>query len=175
MRDVVVNRQLQHFRIDHDELALIGGQPVQQRHDHGVDGDRFARAGGSGDQQMRHAGEIDHHRAAADILAQHQRQCAGMLFVLLCRHQFAQRHQFAFRIRQLDADNVLARHHGDAHRHGAHGAGDVVGEADHAGRFCARCGFQLIQRDHRSWPDLDDPPADAEILKHGFEQAGVFG
>ena len=77
MRDAVVDGELEHLRIDHDQPALVGLQPVEQAQDHGVDGDRLAGAGGAGDQQMRHAREIDDHRLAADGLAEAERQLGG--------------------------------------------------------------------------------------------------
>ncbi len=67
MRDAVVDGQLQHLRVDHQEAALVGRQPVEQRQDHGVDADRLARAGGAGDQQMRHARQVGDHRRAGDV------------------------------------------------------------------------------------------------------------
>ena len=82
MRDAVIDRQLQHLRVDHDQPALVGRQPVEQRQDHRVDRDRLARAGGAGDQQMRHAGEVGDHRLAADRLAERERQLGlGVLVV----------------------------------------------------------------------------------------------
>ena len=90
MRDAVVDRQFQHLRIDQDQPALIGRQPIQQRQDHRVDADRFARSGGAGDHQMRHARQIGDHRLAADILAQRQRQAAAVLAHFLARQDFRQ-------------------------------------------------------------------------------------
>ena len=74
MRDAVIDRQFQHLRIDHDQAALFRRQPVEQRQDHRVDGDRLARAGGAGDQQMRHLGEFGDDGLAADGLAEAERQ-----------------------------------------------------------------------------------------------------
>ena len=74
MRDAVVDRELQHLRVDHQEAALLGRQPVEQRQDHGIDADRLARAGRAGHQQVRHARQIGEHRRAGDVLAEHQRQ-----------------------------------------------------------------------------------------------------
>ena len=42
MRDAVVDRQFEHFRIDHDQPALLRAQPIDEAQDHGVDGDGFA-------------------------------------------------------------------------------------------------------------------------------------
>jgi hypothetical protein len=69
VRNTVVNRQFQHLGIDHDQPALLWPQAVVQADDHGVNGDRFARPGDAGDQQMGHACKTDDHRLAADRLA----------------------------------------------------------------------------------------------------------
>jgi hypothetical protein len=74
MRDAVVDRQLEHLRVDHDHAHVLGAGLVQQAEHHRIDRHRLARAGGAGDQQMRHLAEIDHDGPAANILAQRQRQ-----------------------------------------------------------------------------------------------------
>ena len=74
MRDAVIDGEFEHFRIDHDQAALIRAQPIDQAEDHGVDRDRFAGAGGAGDQHMRRAREIDDDGFAADVLAEAERQ-----------------------------------------------------------------------------------------------------
>ncbi len=114
VRDAVIDREFQHLRIDHDQAALLGRQPVEQRQDHGVDGDRLARAGGAGDQQMRHLGEIGDHGLAADGLAEAERQLALGLLEVLRRQQFAQIDGLALLVGQFDADGVAAGHDGDA-------------------------------------------------------------
>ena len=48
--DVGVNPEFDHFRIDENELHLVGSSPEEDRHDHGVDADRFPRSRGAGDQ-----------------------------------------------------------------------------------------------------------------------------
>ncbi len=174
MRNAVIDRQFQHLRIDHDQAALFGLQPVDQAQDHRVDRDRLAGAGGAGDQQMRHAREIDDHRFAADGLAEAERQlCRGFVIASASQH-LAQIDLLAVLVRQFDADGVAARHDGDARRHRAHRAGDVVGKADDARRFDAGRGLQFVKRDHRTRPRIDDLALDAEILKHAFERLGVF-
>ena len=174
MRDVLVDAELQHLGIDHDEAAAIRRQPVEQRQDHGVDRHRLARAGGAADQQMRHAREVGDHRIAADVLAQRQRQAEPVVLVVAGRQQLAQEHRLAPRVGQLDADDVAARHGGDARRYRAHRAGDVVGQADDAARLGAGRGLELVERDHRARPHLHDLALHAEIVEHGLEQAGVL-
>ncbi len=174
MRNAVVDGQFEHLRIDHDQPALVRAEPVDQAQDHGVDGDRFARAGGAGDQEMRHAGEIDDHRLAADRLAEAERQLGGRVVVVFRRQQLAQIDLLARRIGQLDADRVAARHHGDARRYRAHRARYVVGQPDHARRLDAGRGFELVERDDRARPRVDDLAAHAEIVQHAFERGGVL-
>ena len=124
--------QFQHLGIDHDQLATLRRQPVEQRQDHGVDADGLAGAGGAGDQQMRHACEIGEHRLATDVLAECDRQGEVGLLERLGAQHLAQAHRLALGIRKLDADGVAALHHRDARRDGAHRAGDVIGKRDHA-------------------------------------------
>ena len=59
VRDALVDRELEHLRVDHDHPDVLGRRVVEQRGDHRVDRDRLARAGGAGDEQVRHAREID--------------------------------------------------------------------------------------------------------------------
>ena len=88
--------------------------------------------------------------------------------------QLAQIDRLGLAVGQLDADDVAARHHRDAHRDGAHRAGDVVGEADDARRLDAGRRLQLVERDDRAGAHLHDLAAHAEILEHGFEQPRVL-
>src|SRR5437763_9388876 len=74
VRYAVIDRELEHFRIDHDQTALVGAQTVNEAHDHRIDANRLARAGGTRDEKMRHAREIRDHRLAADGLAETERQ-----------------------------------------------------------------------------------------------------
>ena len=123
---------------------------------------------------MRHAGEIGEDRLAADILAERQAQVLAGLLEGLRTEQLAQEDGLALGIGKLDADDIAAGHDGDADRHGAHRAGDVVGEADDAGRFDAGGRLELVQGHDRAGADMDDLAADAEILEHAFEHAGIL-
>ena len=110
MRNAVIDGQFEHLRIDHDQPALVGPQPVDQAEDHGVDGDRLAGAGGAGDQQMRHAREIDEHRLRRrSILPRQSGSRAGLVRIVARRQQLAQIDLLARRVRQFDADGVAAR------------------------------------------------------------------
>ena len=50
VRDALVDRELEHLRIDHDHAHVLGRRLVHQAQHHGVDADRFARARRAGDQ-----------------------------------------------------------------------------------------------------------------------------
>ena len=175
MRNVLVDRQLDHLGVDQDELALIRRQPVQQRQDHGVERHRLARTGGAGDQQMRHARQVHHDGLATDVLAQRQGEARGRVLVGGARQQVAQEHRLALLVRQLDADDVAAGHHRDAHRHRAQRAGDVVGERDHARGAGAWRRLQLVQGDHRPRAHIDDLAAHAEVVERTLERFRGFG
>ena len=83
--NAVIDRQLEHLGIHHDQAALIRPQPIQQAEDHGVDRDRFTGPGRACDQQMRHAREIDDDGVAADVLAETERELCDRFVVVLDR------------------------------------------------------------------------------------------
>ena len=174
MRDAVVDGELEHLRIDHDEPALLGLHAVEHREDHGVDRDRLARAGRAGDEQVRHAGEVDDHRLAADRLAERDGEAMLRFLEVFAREQFAQVDGLAALVRQFDADGVAALDHRHAGRDRRHRSRDVVGEPDHPRRFDARRGFELIESDDGARAHVDDLALDAEIVEDALEQARVL-
>ena len=180
MRDAIVDRELEHLGVDHDEAALLRREPVEQRQDHGVDRHRLARAGGAGDEQVRHAGEIGDHRLAADGLAEADRKLLVRRLEICGFQHLAQVHGLAGLVRQLDADGIAARDDGDAGRDRAHGAGDILREGDDTRGFDTRGRLELVQRDHRSWMDMNDLTLHAEITDDLLDPSGslfedIFG
>ena len=175
MRNIVVDAEFQHFRVNHDKPAALRRQGIEQRQDHHVDRHGFAGAGGAGDQQVRHALQVDDDGLAADVLAQHQRQAVLRLVVGLTCQQFAQIDDFALLVWQFDANGILAADGGDAHRHRLHIAGDVVGEADDPAGLGAGRRLQFVEGDDRAGAHRHDLTADTEILQHVLQHAGVFG
>ena len=173
MRDAVIDGQFQHLRIDHDQAALLRPQPIEQAQDHRVDGDRFAGAGGSRNQKMRHAREIDDNGLAADGLSQTQRQLRGVVRIVVAGEQFPQINLLARGIGQLDPDGIAPRDHGNARGKRAHGTGDIVREADHARGFYSRSRLELVEGDHRARTAVDDLAAHAEIAENPFERGGI--
>ncbi len=149
-------------------------QPVEDREDHRVDPHRLARAGGAGDQEVRHAREVGDVGLAADRLAERQRQHRAVLLVLRRGEQVAQVDGLALGVRQLDADGVAPRDHRDAAGRDAHRAGDVVAERHHAGGLHARRRHQLVEGDDRSGADLVDLAAHAELGQHALQHPGVL-
>ena len=174
MRDAVIDGQFEHLRVDHDQPAFLRRHAVEQRQDHGVDGDRLARAGGAGDQHVRHLGDVDDDRLAVDRLAERQRQLGLGRLEVAAGEDLAQIDGLALGVGQFDADGVAAGHDGDARGDRAHRAGDVVGKADDARRLDAGRRLQFVERDDRTGADMDDLALDAEILQHAFEQARIL-
>ena len=70
VRKAVVLAELDSFRVDEDEADLVGRRPHEDRGDDRVDAGRLAGPGGAGDEQVRHLGEVHHHRAAGDVPAE---------------------------------------------------------------------------------------------------------
>jgi hypothetical protein len=171
--NVVVHAQFEHFRVNHDQPAIVRCHPVEQREDHAVEADRLARAGGARDQEVRHRSEVGNDRVAGDILAEDQRQRHVLVGVSLAADQLREGHRFSLRVRKLDADDASSRDGRYAGGQRRHVAGNVVSELDHAARLDAAGGLQLIHGDHGSGTHLDDVAAHVEVLEHGLKQARI--
>ena len=72
MRNAFVDRQLKHFRVDHDQLGVFRPRLEQDRQDHRVHAHRLTRTGGTGHQQVRHFCQVGNHRLAANVMTQGQ-------------------------------------------------------------------------------------------------------
>ena len=65
------------LRVDHDHLHFVGPAGHQHAEDDGVQADRLAGAGGAGDEQVRHVGQIVDQRLALAVLAEEERHLAS--------------------------------------------------------------------------------------------------
>ncbi len=174
MRDIVVNRQLQHLGIDQDEAHVVGGGVEQHRRDHGVNRDRLAGSGRAGDQQMRHPRQVGDHRLAADILAQRDRKLALRRGKLRRFQDLAQIDLLALAVGHFDTDHRLARHRGlDPNRQRLERHREVVGQVDDLADLDARSRLEFVHRHHRPGLHFHDLTFDAEIGQLLLEQAGA--
>ena len=119
---------------------------------------------------MRHFGEIDDDRLAADGLAQRDGEAVLRVGEIGRGDEFAQVDGFAARIGQFDADGVAAGHDGDAGRDRRHRAGDVVGEADHARGLDPRRRLEFVKGDDRTGVDADNLALHGKIVQHALKQ-----
>jgi hypothetical protein len=77
VRDAVIDESSSIF----GSIMISGtsrASAVEQRQDHGVDRDRLARAGGAGDQQVRHLGEVGDDGSPPMVLPRQSGSCAFM-------------------------------------------------------------------------------------------------
>ena len=70
MRNVGVKAQFQLLRVDQHQFQFVRRGFVEHAHQQGIDEDAFARAGGTGDQQVRHLRQVGGADAADQILAE---------------------------------------------------------------------------------------------------------
>ncbi len=130
MRDAVVGGQLHPLGVHQHQPQLGGGVIEQQAGEDGVDAHALARAGGAGDQQMRHGGKIAGGGAPGHILAQGKAQRRAHLLESVGFDQLAQGHQADLGVGHLDAHvHVPGDGRLDADARGGQGQGQVVGEA----------------------------------------------
>ncbi len=174
VRDALVHAELDALGIDEDHAHLFGRGLEEDAHDHGVDGDGFAGAGGAGDEDVGHGGEVGGDDAAVDVFAEGDGELGLGLREGLALDDVAQPDGLAFVVGDLDADGGFAGHALDEDGLGGHGEAEVVGEAGDAGVFDAGVGAELEGGDDGAGVDLGDLAVDAELGALGDEGAGLF-
>src|ERR1019366_58970 len=172
MRNVVVYRQFQHLGIDQNEAHIVGGRVEQNRRDHRVERNRLAGSGRSGDQQMRHLGEIGGDRTPRDILAERDGELALRGQEFLSLENLAQKNAFALAVGHFDADHGLAGDRRlDSHRGGSKRHREIVGEIDNLAHLDSGARLEFVHRDDRARLYFDHPALDAEISELLLEHA----
>ncbi len=172
MGKAVVVAELDPLRVHEDEAGLVRRGPHEDGGDHRVDAGRLARAGRPGDQEVRHLGEVHHHRAAGDVTSEGDLQgMRGTLRLERLQHA-AERDELPVPVRHLDADRRAARDRGeDAHVGRRHGIGDVLRERGHAGHLHAGAELQLETGDRRPDREADEVGLDAVGAEGALEDA----
>ena len=174
MGNPLVDGELEHLRIDHDDPYVAGSGRIEEGEDHGVDGDRFAGTGRARHEEMGHAGQVGHQGSAGDILAERQRQFHLAAMELLGGEYLPQGDHFPLPVGELDPHHALAGDRGDdPDGERLEGHGKIVGEAGDAAHLHPRAGSELVHGDDRAGTDLDDLPVHAEVLELLLQEAGV--
>jgi len=112
VRQAVETHQLDHLGVEHDQPQIVGRVVEHQAGGQRGDAHRLTRTGGAGDEHVRHARQVCHHRLAGDVLAQGDGQGGVDLLVHRRFQDRAQPHDAAARIGHFDADERLPRHRG---------------------------------------------------------------
>ncbi len=121
---------------------------------------------------MRHLGQVDHHRLAADVLAQRERQRRFQLIVLVRAQDLRQVHDLLVGVGDLQPNHVLAGDHID-HAHADHrqAARDVLVQTRHLRTADARRRLHLETGDHRARIGANHLGLDLEILQFELDLA----
>ena len=152
---------------------VLGGALVEQRQHHRVDGDRLARAGGAGDQQVRHLARDPRtparRRCPCPAPASAARPTSSYAFDLMISPSVTiSRFSFGISRPITDLPGITSTTRtliADSD------AREVLGEAGDLADLHARRGPHLEARDHRARLHRDDLDLDAEILELEFDQA----
>ena len=172
VRNALVHAQFDALGVHHDHAHFVGRGLVEDRHDHGVDHDALARAGGAGDQQVRHGFERGHADAAVDVLAQRDGQARVRLRELVGFEHLAQRDQLAPRVGHFDAHGGLAGNALDQDRFGLQAQAQIFGEGGDAAVLDAGLGLELEGGDHRAGVDLHHVAQHVELFELRLDARG---
>ena len=108
MWNALINRKLEHFRVDHDQAHMFRMSLVKNAEHHRVDGDGFARTRCTCNQEMRHSSEIDNDRVTANILPQCQRHGRIQVVIGTRFDDLTKRNELTIFVRYLQPDEGLA-------------------------------------------------------------------
>ncbi|MNF86338.1 hypothetical protein D3C84_687710 [compost metagenome] len=171
MRNAFVDRQFEHFRVDHDQLGVFRAGLEQDRQDHRVHTHRLTGTGGTGHQQVRHFRKVGDDRLAADVMAQGQGDRGFEVVVLRSRQHFGETHDLPIFVGNLDTDRGLARNHFH-HAHAGHGqgTGQVFGQVGDSADFYPGRRLDFVTGDHRARVDRIHCDFNAEFLELDFQQ-----
>ena len=174
MRDAAVNSQLDHLRVDHDELDLVRARLIQQAQDQRVHAHRFARAGRTGDEHVRELGDIADDTVAADVLADGKGELGlGRLETLRLQDR-AQIDRADDLVRHLDADGGdLLGDRRDAHVDHAERQRQIAREIGHARELDALLELEIVTRDRGAADHADDGGVDAEAADRVLQALAV--
>ena len=170
VRNAVIVAQLDHLRVHHDEADFLRRGLVQQRDQHGVDAHRLTGAGGTGNQHVRHLGNVTDDRLAGDVLADGKGQAAFRVGKRRRADTLADKDGIDGFVRHLDADRDLIRNGRDTHVCRAERQCNVVRQCGDARDFDAARDGQLKAGDRRSADNADDLCLDVERVER-IEQA----
>lgn len=73
VRDAVIDTQFHNLRINHNQLDLFGVRLVEDAHDNRVDTYGLTGTRRTGNQKMRHLGNVRHRHLSADVLSDAER------------------------------------------------------------------------------------------------------
>ena len=166
VRDAVINAELDHLRVDHDELDLVGPGLIEQREDQRVHAHRFAGAGGARDEHVRQLCNVADDALAADVLADGKAQLGLGVCKLGGVDDIPQADGADDLVRHLDADGGDLFGDGrDAHVHNAQGQGQIAREIRHARELHALLKLDIIAGDGGAAGHAHDVGGDAEAVQ----------
>ncbi len=171
VRDALVVVELDLLGVDQDHPQVVRRRAQQHRGEEGVEAHALAGAGGSGDQEVGHPGQVDVDRLAAEVQAEPRHQRAGVRRELA--GDVAERDQRRLGVRHLHADGLLARDRRDDAQLLARGegVGEVVAQRGDAADLGAGGQLQLVAGDARAADRVGDLGLDAEVPERLLQEA----
>ena len=171
MRNTIIDAQLKHLGVDHDETNFFGSGFQQHAQYHGVDAHRLAGTGCAGHQQVGHLRQIGHHWIAANIVTQRQGQGRRRVLEHPGVQHLTEPDHFPLFVRYFDPHYRLARNHlNHANTEDRQGTGKILRQIGNLADLDAGRGFYLKPGNNRPWVNLDHFHGNAEIREFFFQQ-----
>ena len=174
VRDAVIDAELDHFRVDHDQAHLVRRRLIKQAQNERVHAHGLARAGRAGDEHMRQLGDVADDAVAADVLADGKRELGLRIAERGRVDDIAQANGADDLVRHLDADGRdLVRDRRDAHILHTERERKVAGEVRDLVELHARLELEIVARDRGAARHVADGRIDAEAAQGSVEPVAV--
>ena len=148
--NLVVEGEFHLLGVHQHKLQLRRVPAVEHAHKHGIQAHRFSLASGTGHEQVRHFGHVEHVGLVADRLAEGNGQGGIRILKLVAGNQRPHAHHVGVGVGHFDADGALPRNRSDdADAKCGKAQGDVVLEVLDFADADAWRGNDFIQRDRR--------------------------
>ena len=166
----IIDAQLHHLRVDHDELHLIRSGFIEQTEDQGVHAHGLTGAGGTGDKHVGKLCDIAHDALAADILAQSKAELGFCVYKLGRLNDIPEIHSADDLVGHLDAyGGYLIRDGSDTHIDHTQGQRQVARQVGHPGELDALVKLNIVAGDGGATDDAHNGGADAEAPDGPFK------
>ena len=175
LRNAVVDAQLDHLGVHHDEFYFLGTGLIQKADDDGVHAHGFTGTGCTCNQQVGHLGNVAHDAIAIDAFTQSNGRFGLCIGKFIGIDYLPQGNRSNRTVGNFDADHRnLAGDSSDTDTGSAQAQCNVIGTAGQLIQSNTLIQFYLIAGNTGTAGNIDDMRVDVEACQGFVQTPGIF-